>query len=130
MHQNRTSVGTVIGIVTLRELIKELSAKGYGLYVLSNMPAEFYDHVSRFEVFRYFDGQIVSSREGLAKPDPRMFGLLTERYGLRPERTLFVDDKPSNTSVAARLGFAVHTFVPGRESCLRIRELVGEGYER
>ena len=95
------------------ELIKELSAKGYGL-----------------EVFRYFDGQIVSSREGLAKPDPRMFGLLTERYGLRPERTLFVDDKPSNTSVAARLGFAVHTFVPGRESCLRIRELVGEGYER
>lgn len=39
------------------ELIKELSAKGYGLYVLSNMPAEFYDHVSRFEVFRYFDGQ-------------------------------------------------------------------------
>ena len=82
------------------ELIKELSAKGYGLYVLSNMPAEFYDHVSRFEVFRYFDGQVVSSREGLAKPDPRMFGLLTERYGLRPE------------------------------SCLRIRELVGEGYER
>lgn len=59
-----------------------------------------------------------------------MFGLLTERYGLRPERTLFVDDKPSNTSAAARLGFAVHTFVPGRENCLRIRELVGEGYER
>lgn len=50
------------------------------------MPAEFYDHVSRFEVFRYFDGQIVSSREGLAKPDPRMFGLLTERVR-SPART-------------------------------------------
>lgn len=50
------------------ELIKELSAKGYGLYVLSNMPAEFYDHVSRFEVFRYFDGQVVSSREGWPSP--------------------------------------------------------------
>jgi HAD superfamily hydrolase (TIGR01509 family) len=106
------------------ELIRELSAKGYGLYVLSNMPAEFYDYVSRFDVFRYFDGQIVSSREGLAKPDPRMFALLTERYGLRPETTLFVDDKPSNTTAAARLGFAVHTFVPGCGSCDRIRELV------
>ena len=26
MHQNRTSVGTVVGIVTLRELIEELSS--------------------------------------------------------------------------------------------------------
>ena len=53
-----------------------------------------------------------------------MFALLTERYGLRPETTLFVDDKPSNTTAAARLGFAVHTFVPGCGSCDRIRELV------
>ncbi len=108
------------------ELIRELSEAGYGLYVLSNMPAEFYDYVSRFDVFRYFDGQVISSREGLSKPDPRMFGLLAERYGLRPERTLFVDDKPSNTAAAAALGFTVHTFVPGPESCAHVRNLLRE----
>ena len=95
------------------ELIEELSGRGYGLYVLSNMPLEFYDYMSRkFEVFRYFDGAVISSREKMSKPDPRFFGILTERYGLIPEETLFVDDKASNTDAAAKLGFQVCEFEP------------------
>lgn len=107
------------------ELIAQLSAKGYKLYVLSNMPADFYAYVSRFDVFRYFDGQIISSAEKIMKPDPRFFGLLTERFGLKPENTLFVDDKPTNTEAARRLGFNVCLFTPGRESCDAIRAILG-----
>jgi HAD superfamily hydrolase (TIGR01509 family) len=93
------------------ELIRELSGRGYGLYVLSNMPLEFYEHMRRtFDVFGYFDGVVISSLEKMAKPDPRFFGILTERYGLIPEETLFVDDKATNTGAAARLGFHVCEF--------------------
>lgn len=108
------------------ELIKELSEKGYGLYVLSNMPAEFYDYVRRFDVFRYFDGEVISSREKLTKPDPDFFRLLAERYGLDPAQTLFVDDKPSNTETATRLGFAVCCFTPGRSGCDEVRRILEE----
>lgn len=108
-------------------LIEELHEAGYGLYVLSNMPADFYEYFSGYDVFRCFDGQIISSREHLAKPDPRIFGLLSERYGIEPAETLFVDDKPSNTSAAAALGFRVHTFVPGREGCDAVRRIVYGG---
>lgn len=108
------------------ELIAELDQRGYGLYVLSNMPAEFYRYVSGFDVFRYFRGQVISSREQLSKPDPRMFALLTERYGILPQRTLFVDDKASNTDAAARLHFHTYTFTPGERSCTDIRTLLAE----
>lgn len=95
------------------ELVKELSDRGYGLYVLSNMPCEFYELMRhKFEVFRHFDGAVISGIEKLAKPDPRIFDLLCRRYGLVPDQTLFVDDKASNTVAAAKLGFRVCEFDP------------------
>jgi 2-haloacid dehalogenase len=48
--------------------------------------------------------------EGVGKPDPRIFRLASARYALRPERTLFVDDSPSNVEAAAALGFQAVTF--------------------
>lgn len=112
-------------------LIRELDASGYNLYALSNMPVEFMDYVGRFEVFRHFDGMVISSREHLSKPDPRIFGVLCERYGLKPEETLFVDDKPSNTTAAERLGFHTCTFRVGGAGCCDVRRALGlpEGSE-
>lgn len=107
------------------ELLEELSNRNYGLYILSNMPVEFYDYITRFDVFRHFDGQVISSREHLSKPDPRMFGILTSRYGLDPASTLFIDDKPSNTNAAAAIGFNTYTFKAGRKSCDDIRKILG-----
>ncbi len=95
------------------ELVKELHGRGYRLYVLSNMPQEFYEYMHRkFDVFEYFDGAVISSAEKVSKPDPRIFGILTQRYGLVPQETLFVDDKASNTDAAAKLGFQVCEFDP------------------
>lgn len=92
------------------ELIRELHEAGYRLYVLSNMPLEYWEHMKKMEVFRLFDGIVISSVEKMAKPDPAFFRLLLDRYGLKPEETLFVDDKQSNTSAAVRLGMEAYTF--------------------
>lgn len=93
-------------------LIGQLKERGYKLYVLSNMPHEFWEMMKDMEVFGYFDGVVISSREKMAKPDPAFFRLLLDRYGLEPSETLFVDDKVSNTAPAAELGMAVCTFDP------------------
>lgn len=92
------------------ELVRELSGRGYKLYILSNMPREFMEHMRTLGFYGYFDGEGVSSEENLVKPEPEFFRVLLDRYGLDPAETLFVDDKPSNTESAEKLGFRVCVF--------------------
>ena len=44
------------------------------------------------------------------KPEPRIYELLLERYGLDPAETLFVDDRPANVAAAQRLGIGGFLF--------------------
>ena len=67
---------------------------------------------------------VVSGLEGLAKPDPRIFTLAADRYGLAPAHTLFVDDSAVNVAAALGLGFQALAFTGADD--LR-RELVARG---
>ena len=106
------------------ELIKELKERGVKMYVLSNMSREFYAHISRFPVFDYFDGEVVSCYEHINKPDEGIYTCLLERYDLRPEECLFADDKAPNTAAASALG--LHTVTFDEHGVERIRELLAE----
>ena len=53
-----------------------------------------------------FDGVVISSREGIRKPAPRMYELGAERIGLSPSDCVYVDDLPFNLEPAAELGMA------------------------
>lgn len=87
------------------ELIKALKADGrYRLYVLSNMSHEFIEFLRRVPVYRHFDGEVVSCEEGICKPEPAIYRLLLDRYGLDPAETLFIDDRPENVEAAEREG--------------------------
>lgn len=103
-------------------LIRELSARGFKLYCLSNMSVEFYDYLKTREVFRYFDGQIISALEHLVKPDPAIYNLLLGRFGLRAEECLFIDDLEANVEAAERLGIQGVHFAPCRRTYDLIRE--------
>ena len=85
-------------------LIADLKAAGYRLYVLSNMSREFIDFLRTKPVYRHFDGEVVSCEEHVVKPEPRIYEILLERYGLDPAATLFIDDRPANIAAAERLG--------------------------
>ena len=90
-------------------LVGDLKAAGYRLYVLSNMSREFIDFLRRFPVYGLFDGEVVSCEEHTVKPEPRIYEILLERYGLTPSETLFIDDREMNIEAAAALG--IHGFV-------------------
>lgn len=70
-------------------LVGDLKAAGYRLYVLSNMSREFIDFLRRFPVYGLFDGEVVSCEEHTVKPEPRIYEILLERYGLPPLRDAF-----------------------------------------
>ena len=76
------------------------------------MPADvFRARVERWEVLRRFDGAVVSGEEGVLKPEPAIFRLLTARFGLDPAETLFIDDVEANVDGARAAGFQAHRFV-------------------
>jgi 2-haloacid dehalogenase len=95
--------GVVDGAV---EVLAELRAAGVPVYALTNWSAETFGVArERFEFLEWFDGVLVSGEERMIKPDPAIFRLLLDRFGLDPEATFYVDDSEQNVAAADRLGF-------------------------
>ena len=87
------------------ELLAELRATGLPLYALTNWSTEtFVVARERFAFLDWFDGLLVSGEERIIKPDPAIFELLLDRFGLDPGSTFYVDDSPANVAAAAALG--------------------------
>lgn len=89
----------------MRDLISELRVKKYEIYGLTNWSMETFPEArERFDILQLIDRYVVSGAEGLVKPDPRLFQVLLERYHLKAEECIFVDDNPDNVSAAKKLG--------------------------
>jgi 2-haloacid dehalogenase len=52
-----------------------------------------------------FDGIVVSGEEKLVKPDPRIYRVLLNRYNLKADETLLIDDNAENIRAAKKMGF-------------------------
>ena len=60
-----------------------------------------------------FDEMIISAEVGIAKPDPAIFHLALERFGVQPAEAVFVDDFIENIEAARTTGlFAIHFTQP------------------
>ncbi|HEY2317499.1 MAG TPA: HAD family phosphatase [Solirubrobacteraceae bacterium] len=93
------------------EILRELKDGGVRLYALTNMETHTYPvRRERFEFLRWFEGTVVSSDVGIVKPDPRIFLLLLERYGLQAASTLLIDDSARNVEAARALGMPTVRF--------------------
>lgn len=104
------------------ELVSELKGLGLRLYGLTNWQAEtFHSAEPAAPAIGLMDDVIVSGREGMAKPDRRMFELVVERFGVDPSRAVFVDDKAVNVDAARGVGFhgVVFTHTPALRKELR-----------
>lgn len=89
----------------MRELLIELRVKGYEIYGLTNWSMETFPEArEHFGILQLIDRYVVSGAEGLVKPDPRLFHVLLDRYGLKAEECTFVDDNPDNVAAARALG--------------------------
>lgn len=108
-------------LVETEQLIRELSGRGFKLYCLSNMSVEFYDYLKTREVFRYFDGQIISAHEHMVKPDREIFELLLNRFHLQAAETLFIDDLPANVEAAREVGLQAIRFFNNPDTYRLIR---------
>ncbi|QDB79184.1 HAD family phosphatase [Georgenia wutianyii] len=92
------------------EIVDELRAAGVRVLGLTNWSAEnFHEAARSAPVIDRLEDVLVSGAEGMAKPDPAIFALLIERFGLDPARTAFTDDSPANIAAARDAGLvALH----------------------
>lgn len=91
--------------------IDSLKERGYQVLYLSNMS----EHVmgsnpEAFDFTGHMDGGIFSCHVRQIKPDCGIFISLFEKYGLRPEECLFVDDQADNIAAAKKLGMKAIRF--------------------
>jgi glucose-1-phosphatase len=89
------------------EMLPELKKRGFMLYFLSNFPDDIFDEVfDRYPFFKLFDGGIISARVNASKPERRIFEILIEKYSLKAEECVFVDDDESNVRTAGSMGMS------------------------
>lgn len=101
---------SITGMVTKRDYaipwIKELKAKGYNVYYLSNFSEKAYVECGEaLDFIPYTDGGILSYRDRVIKPDEKIYQLLLSRFGLKAEECVFLDDTLRNVEAARDLGF-------------------------
>ena len=95
-------------------LLEELRSNGIPRYAITNFSAEkFAASQRRFPFLDTFDGLVVSAHERLVKPDPAIFRLFLERYGLAASRGVFIDDSERNIRAAEALEFRTVHVQPG-----------------
>lgn len=123
LEQIREAWNTIIGDFPLYrlEFLEKISSK-YRMFLLTNTDEI---HISRFEhnvgisfytdFYNCFEKVFYSYEMGMRKPEPDIFTHILNKYDLSPKRTLFIDDKKSNTDAAAALGLHVWNLNVGKE---------------
>lgn len=101
-----------------------LKMEGYRIYLLSNLAKYSHDYVRGYPFFRELDGGVFSYQERVCKPDERIYRILLERYALRAEETVFLDDSAANVAAATRCGIHGIVFTDLAAAKAQLEELL------
>ncbi|HEV7314454.1 HAD family phosphatase [Sphingopyxis sp.] len=120
---NETIPGPMPGSL---ELVERLDNAGVPVFAITNFGHEFWEGFRPTQsVFDRFRDIIVSGTEKLMKPDPAIYALAIERFGIDPAGALFIDDVAANVAGGESVGIAGHHF---RGATELERDLVARGY--
>jgi 2-haloacid dehalogenase len=88
-------------------VLRKLEYSEYELFGLTNWSAETFPYaLENYDFFSIFKGKIVvSGTEKLIKPNPEIWHVLLNRYQIKAEESVFIDDNFKNIEVAKSLGF-------------------------
>ena len=109
-----TISGPVPGV---HDLVEALAAAGVPLFAITNFSADFWPpfHEKERAFFGRFRDIVVSGEVRLLKPDPAIYYLALDRFGLRPGEALFVDDRAINVEAAQAIGMHAHLFATAED---------------
>ncbi len=86
-----------------------LHRRGYKVGFLSNTEAPAAEFFLE-QKYGFFDAAVFSCHEGIRKPDRRIYEILLERLGVKPEQAVLVDDREENLDGARLVGMRTLLF--------------------
>jgi len=100
--------GAINGSVQILEALVEA---GVPLFAITNFSAEKWPvFEEKYPFTEHFQEVVISGREKLLKPDPRIYQVALERFGLGADEAFFTDDSLANVEGARALGIRSHHF--------------------
>ena len=76
-------------------------------------------------VMRLFDVIIESSKEGMRKPDPRIYRMACERVGVAPEAVVYLDDLGINLKPAREMGMTTIKVMSEQQAINDLSRILG-----
>ena len=88
---------------TLLEYIRSLRGK-YKTGLISNAWGDLRDFIVREKFDDAFDKMIISAEVGAMKPEPKIFQIALDAFGVKPKEAVFVDDFKLNIEGCEKVG--------------------------
>ncbi len=86
--------------------IRAMKKAGYKVYLLSNYSKELYQQTREVQLDfeKEVDGAVFSYQVGAIKPEKEIYQALLDRYNLKGEECVFIDDRQENLEAAEAFG--------------------------
>ena len=110
-----------------KDWVKGLQEEGYHTYLLTNYPRSLYKNTAEqcFTFLPYIDDVLVSSHEKMTKPDKEIYERLLEKFDLKAEETVFIDDRLANIEGAESVGIMGVHFTDYEDVSAKLNKIIG-----
>jgi epoxide hydrolase-like predicted phosphatase len=108
---------------TLVEYIRSLRGK-YKIGLISNAWSDLRDFVMREKFDDAFDKMIISAEVGAMKPEPKIFQIALEQFGVKPKEAVFVDDFYINIEGCEKVGIKGIHFKDAESTLQQLKKLL------
>jgi len=108
---------------TLLDYLRSLRGK-YKTGLISNAWGDLRDYIVREKFDDAFDKMIISAEVGAAKPEPKIFQIALEQFGVKPKEAVFVDDFLINIEGCEKVGIKGIHFKDSESTLRQLKKLL------
>ena len=108
---------------TLLDYLRSLRGK-YKTGLISNAWGDLRDYIVKEKFDDAFDKMIISAEVGAAKPEPKIFQIALEQFGVKPKEAVFVDDFLINIEGCEKVGIKGIHFRDSESTLRQLKELL------
>jgi putative hydrolase of the HAD superfamily len=108
---------------TLVEYIRSLRGN-YNTGLISNAWSDLRDFIVREKFDDAFDQMIISAEVGAMKPEPKIYQIALDQFGVKPNEAVFVDDFYVNIEGCAKVGIKGIHFKDAESTLQQLKKLL------
>ncbi len=114
------------------EFVDKLIKEGFNVYILSNMCKEVVEALSLILNFEKFNDCVFSCNAGLRKPDINFYKYALNKWGIKAEDSIFIDDNLKNLQPFESLNGKTYCFDTKNinKSINEVRDLIHDEVEK